>query len=275
MLTMKQLKAIEELQQICEAEDTIRLKLNWDMLRNRSVDEENDFFYLDNGKLIAFLGLYGFGTKVELCGMVHPAYRRRGIFSDLFSKALYRCKDSHYREILLNAPGNSNTAKEFLDSVTCEYAFTEYQLQWEKIELSGMDDIHVRPSVSHEDRNAEIQLDVHCFGFSEDESKAYNNRIRLEEEQQFYIIEADDKTVGKIRVAHEALEAWIYGFAILPEYQGRGYGRKALKKTVMKEYESGYPIFLEVEATNSHALGLYESSGFRKIYAQDYYRYHY
>jgi ribosomal protein S18 acetylase RimI-like enzyme len=87
------------------------------------------------------------------------------------------------------------------------------------------------------------------------------------------MIEKGGRAVGKIRVDHSGREAWIYGFSILPKYQGKGLGRKALKKVVAEQCQLGYDIFLEVEATNEHALRLYESCGFKTIQRQDYYQY--
>jgi ribosomal protein S18 acetylase RimI-like enzyme len=274
MLTNKQLIEIESLQSICETGNNYELKLNWDMLRTRVGTEANDFFHYENGVLVGFLGLYVFGNKAEICGMVHPQFQRKGIFTNLLSKAIQVCVERQYEEILLNAPANSNTGKKFLYSITCNYAFTEYQMKWLETELIEDKDIRIRPSMSAADLQLEIQLDVSCFGFSGAEAVDYNNRIRRENDQQFNIIEFAGEAVGKIRISHEGNDAWIYGFAVLPEHQGIGIGRKALKKIVLEEHKRGNSIFLEVEATNAHALKLYESSGFQSFHAQDYYRYY-
>ena len=77
MLTKEGLFAIKMLQEICEKEDSIQLKLNFDMLESRSGNRKEDFFHFEDGKLVGFLGSYYFGNKVEICGMVHPNYRRR------------------------------------------------------------------------------------------------------------------------------------------------------------------------------------------------------
>ncbi|WP_257348607.1 GNAT family N-acetyltransferase [Pseudalkalibacillus decolorationis] len=270
MLNQPQLKDIEELQRVCEAEDQIQLKLNWEMLRSRDENEKNDFLYYENGMLVAFVGLYGFGNKVELCGMVRPDFRRRGIFTNLFNEALQGIRQQNYKEILLNAPSNSKSAKEFLKRISCEYSISEYQMKWSEMDLVVEESVTIRPTLP-EDLEAEIQLDVRCFGFEEMSASEYNTRITRDRTQKRYMIETEGNTVGKIRVSHMDEEAWIYGFAIFPECQGKGIGRKALMKIIMKEHQVGYPIFLEVEAKNAHALGLYESCGFKSFHTQDYY----
>ena len=85
------------------------------------------------------------------------------------------------------------------------------------------------------------------------------------------LLKQKEKTIGKIRVSENSGEAWIYGFAILPDFQGMGFGRKTLRNIVRKEHEAGYSVHLEVEAKNHHALRLYESTGFFVVNGQDYY----
>lgn len=268
MLSSKKLVDIKELQKACEAGEPFELKLNWDMLQSRPENEIHDLFHYEGEKLVGFIGLYGFGNKVELCGMVHPEYRRKGIFTQLFNHAEKVMKDRKYKQILLNAPTKSESAKGFLQTVSCSYAFSEHQMQWQEKELVKQEDVSLRLSTP-EDLELEIQLDVQCFGYDDDGAREYNEQIRLVD--QYLMIESGEKTVGKMRVSHSDGEAWIYGFAILPEYQGKGIGRRALTNVVVEEHKAGHSIFLEVEAKNANALRLYESCGFKAYHSQDYY----
>lgn len=274
MLTEKQLAEIKALQDICEKDGGFQLKLNFEMLENRLENKKEDFFHYEDGQLVGFLGSYGFGNKVELCGMVHPNFRRSGIFSSLLKMGLEEAKKQEIRTILLNAPTDSSSAKEFLKTIPCAFEVAEYQMKWQKTELAIDPAITLRPSVSKEDWDAEIQLEVQCFGFTAKEAEEFNKMIReTSSNDQNLIIELDGKTVGKMRVSEADGEAWIFGFAVFPEHQGKGIGRKALSKVVKEEDQKGLSIFLEVEARNAHALGLYESCGFRSYHSQDYYLY--
>ncbi|MGG1679974.1 GNAT family N-acetyltransferase [Neobacillus sp. NRS-1170] len=273
MLTKEQILEIKALQEICEKDGGFQLKLNFDMLENRTENRKEDFFHYENGRLVGFLGSYGFGNKVELCGMVHPDYRRKGIFSRLLEMGLEEAKNHNATTILLNAPSGSESGKEFLNTIPCTYSVSEYQMKWQKTEISVDPNVTLRPSVSEKDWEAEIQLEVSCFGFSEKEAREFNQILRSNSGEENLIIEADGKTAGKMRVSESDGEAWIYGFAVFPELQGKGIGRKALSKVVLQETEKGSSIFLEVEARNANALRLYESCGFRSYHSQDYYKY--
>lgn len=273
MLTKEELQAIKELKDICENIDNCQLKLNFDMLENRTGKTREDYFHYDEGKLVGFLGSYGFGNKVEICGMVHPNFRRRGIFTKLLTECITDLKTRNVNTVLLNAPTDSQSAREFLRSISCSFSMSEYQMKWQKTELFLDTSVSLRPSVSLEDFEAEVQLDILAFGLEEHEAREYNKQVKEFNTEQQYIIETCGKTAGKMRVAEDNGEAWIYGFAIFPELQGKGIGKMALLKLVTMESHKGLDIFLEVEAKNAHALRLYQSCGFRSYHSQDYYEY--
>lgn len=273
MLTEKQLLDIKQLQEVCEKDEGFQLKLNFDLLENRTAGKKEDFFHYEEGKLVGFLGTYGFGNKVELCGMVHPDYRRRGIFFSLLNMGLEEIKKQDILKILLNAPTDSQSAKDFLKNVPCTFAVAEYQMKWHQTDLTDDDTITVRPSVSKEDWDAEIQLEVSGFGMSEKQAEEMQRMISENSSDQKLMIEVEGRIAGKMRISELNGEAWIYGFAIYPELRGKGIGRKALSKVVKMEQQKGLPVFLEVEAKNAHALGLYESCGFKVYHSQDYYKY--
>lgn len=274
MLEQHVLEDIQKLQSICEQEEHIELKLNFDMLRSRKQNEVNDFFHYEDNQLVGFIGLYGFGNTVEICGMVAPSYRRKRIFSKQFSQALHICKKRGYTEILLNAPGDSVSGREFLKQIPCSFTFSEYQMKWTQKELEDDNPfVTLRSSQSDTDMKMEIQVDVECFGMSLTEAAAYYEQTKTEEQQNHFIVEYNSQAVGKLRVSYDKSEAWIYGFGILPSYQKLGIGKAALKQVVLKQLRLGYDIFLEVEAKNKRALQLYETCGFNSYHVQDYYVY--
>ena len=271
MLTTKQLQDIETLQKECEAHDGIQLKLNWEMLRTRDL-EERDFLYYEENNLVAFLGIYAFGSTAEVCGMVKPSERRKGHFNRLFLKAMEKAKQQKFKKILLNAPAGSQEAKSFLNKHEAVPAFSEHQMEWQERPLNEVEGVTLREA-KLEDLDMRIRLDIEAFGVLEEDAKAMESRIDSDENTDMLMIEVNNQTIGKIRIKREDGQAWIYGFSILPEFQGKGTGRKVLQNVVKEQSMLGHSVHLEVETKNAHALNLYESVGFKVVHAQDYYLY--
>ena len=269
MLTTKQLNDIESLQKECEIHDNLQLKLNWDMLKTRT-DNTYDLLLYDKDELIAFLGLYPFGTTVEICGMVKPSERRKHHFSKLFEQAIAVARLKGFHKILLNAPASAEEAKAFLKVNNAVYSVSEHQMKWEQTELGEAQGFNLRLA-EPKDLPLRIQLNIESFGLDEESSLEIENRVDLEMDNSVYIIDVPEGSIGKIRVKVEDNEAWIYGFSILPHFRGKGVGRKVLQYVVKKYASQGNSLHLEVETENAHALNLYKSIGFQIVHAQDYY----
>ncbi|WP_367398310.1 GNAT family N-acetyltransferase [Paenibacillus lautus] len=194
MLTTQQLQAIEQLQKECEIHDHVQLKLNWDMLRERKTEPFDYFHYDENDELIAFLGLYAFGSAVEVCGMVKPSERRKGHFGRLFHLAMEHVKLNGYKKILLNAPAGSDAAVFFLNKQGAEYAFSEHQMEWRHTLLEETDDILLRQA-TEEDFEMSVHLSVTAFGLDEDDARAMENH-RFADHADMLMIEMNEETVG-------------------------------------------------------------------------------
>ncbi|WP_108672567.1 GNAT family N-acetyltransferase [Peribacillus acanthi] len=273
MFRTQQIKEIEQLQKECETHDQLQLKLNWDMLKKRE-SNHLDFLHYEKGELVAFLALYPFGSTVEVCGMVKPSERLKGHFRQLFQQAMETAKQNGYKKILLNAPAGSDAAKYFLNKLGAVFAFTEHQMEWHASVVEEVDGLTLRKAKA-EDLDMRVRLSVEAFGMAEEDAKKMECLFDSDGDSDMYMIDVDDKTVGKIRVKQEEGQAWIYGFSILPEQQGKGIGRKVLLRVIKDQSSDGNSIHLEVETKNDHALGLYESVGFKAVHSQDYYTYQY
>jgi ribosomal protein S18 acetylase RimI-like enzyme len=65
----------------------------------------------------------------------------------------------------------------------------------------------------------------------------------------------------------------IHGLGVLPEHQGKGYGKEMLYSMISKLVEQkAENINIEVESQNSNAFKLYKNSGFEVESAWEYYR---
>lgn len=82
-----------------------------------------------------------------------------------------------------------------------------------------------------------------------------------------YSILLFDKTpIGYYSYIHIFDEAHILNIAILPEYQGKGYGNVMMEYLLSESLKEGLEnVTLEVRKSNVKAIGLYEKYGFKCV----------
>ncbi|NQX45980.1 GNAT family N-acetyltransferase [Paenibacillus tritici] len=279
MTKIDTLKQIEELQQRCEQYEGISLKLNWDMLRQPGESSGAEWLVTyEEDLLVGFIGLYGIGGDMEVCGMVRPGYRRRGIFSSLWEQAQAVIRRGRMKTLLLNTPAASASGTAYLKTLPLEFSHAEYQMKWDgagrKLTASeassASGNVLLRPARPDE---TPILVAFDCDGFDmteEDAAEMYAQH-ELEGSQEHIIIEWNGQPAGKMRLWSEDNETWIYGFTVDKNLRGLGIGRSALQQTIEREQRNYNGINLEVALDNPNALKLYESCGFVIQGQQDYY----
>jgi ribosomal protein S18 acetylase RimI-like enzyme len=286
-LAEKELKEIKKLSLLCNQSDEIRMKLNWDMLRERSAELNNDFLYYKNNILVGFLGIYTFTSKeAEISGMVHPDYRRRGIFQELTEAAARACRRRSIPKLIFICPRSSASGKAFLDALGAAYSFSEYRMEMtEQLENpvqkasetkasqagTSLESIRLREA-GHPDTELLVRLNMSGFAMTEQDVREYIAASLKSKGEKTYIAELGEEPIGKIGVQLSEVAGFIYGFAVLSEYRGKGYGRQILAQAIqsMRSMEPDAQIALEVAVENERALGLYESCGFQAVTAYDY-----
>ncbi|MEK3836733.1 GNAT family N-acetyltransferase [Paenibacillus sp. FSL R7-0128] len=275
------LKQIEELQQRCEQYEGIALKLNWDMLRHPG--EAGGAQYLvtyEKDVLTGFIGLYGISGDLEVCGMVRPGYRRRGIFSALWKQAETIIRQEKVKTLLLNTPAASASGNAYLKTLPLAFSHSEFQMKWDgkgsKVRASeassASGNVMLRPARPEE---TPLLIAFDCDGFQMTEEDAAEMYVQHEQEgsQEHIIIELSGQPAGKMRLWSEDNETWIYGFVVDKKLRGLGIGRSALQQTIEREQRNYNGVNLEVALDNPNALRLYESCGFVVQSQQDYYTY--
>lgn len=274
-LSADELEAVDRLVAICNSHDGIDLKVNPDMLKNRPGTHVEDFLCYEDDTLIGFLGMYVFhGEEAEVSGMVHPAHRRKGIFRALQERAAEQCRKRVIPNQLFIVQRESAPGKACMESLGAQYQFSEYWMDLDvRKEAAQVADIEMRKA-SADDIETLVWLNVHGFQMEEARAREMTQRIEEEPNRTTYLIVAQQKDVGKISVSFgEDGKGFIFGFCMHPDRQGKGYGRRALAKTIGLIREQGLDdISLEVACENSSALGLYESCGFAVKSANDYYK---
>lgn len=285
-LSSSELGEIAQLADLCNQFESLHLKLNWNTLRSRHTDKFNDFLYYEAGQLVGFLPIFNFNSgEAEVSGMVHPDYRRRGIFTALLQAARTEMKKRHISALLFIVERASQSGKLFAASLGARYSFSEYKMTFYEPPASILEGrLHFRKA-GREDIHALAHITAVSFGLSEHSQENWYISVGMNNEnRRIYIAFLDEQPVGKLDVAFLPEEISIAGFGVLPAYRGHGYGREILTRTI-QDVRAGFeqhlpgdqhdlerpPIVLEVAVENSAALSLYHSCGFKETSIYDYY----
>jgi len=273
-LDASELAEIKQLAELCNQHEGLDLKLNWSTLRSRPVDTVNDFLFYADGQLVGFLPLFSFNAQEgEISGMVHPAYRRRGIFTQLFEAARQESVSRGLSTLLLIVEQASPAGQAFAKGLSTTYDHSEYKMVLGEPQLSAVLSERLLFRVA---RSADLPLlsriTAQAFAMPDDAIN-YTDQLLGQPNQYYYVGEIDGVVIGKIDVFLTDEAALILGFVVVPELRGQGYGRQILTHTVQELVNMGRQnVWLEVLTENRRALSLYQSCGFNETGSYDYYR---
>jgi ribosomal protein S18 acetylase RimI-like enzyme len=311
-LSIDDISAIQDLAAICERYEHARLRISWGMLQRRPGDFPLDFLYYDDGQLVGYIALDDRGVETkELFGMVHPAYRRRGIFRSLFHAAKDTCRLLGVRRLVLVCEHSSTSGRAFVKSVRASYDFSEHEMVLTDFSPRHQFDDHLSVRVADvNDINALAFVQAAAFGDAEAVVRRHITSLMTRSLCRYYLFQSLDREdplhqgenppltpsdignsnrtthnesnifpiggepVGSLRL-ELGEEIGIYAFGIHPAYRGRGYGRQMLEDVIQQiragQDTSQEVIMLDVETDNIHALSLYRSCGFQIRATYDYY----
>lgn len=271
--------AIKKLEEICIKHDETSLKLELDYKLSVSSPKDtdeiniNEFMFYDEEKLVGYLGICDFGgSELELNGMVHPDYRRMGVFRKLFSLAHDEWQKRNCSTMLLLSDKSSPAGTDFIKSTGAAYNHSEYDmvLNMDKDINRRLNTVKLRKSTVDDAGEAARQNLIYFnLEFTEEDNVEtpdgdYKNIT--------YIAEENSSAVGKVRIELNNGRGGIFGLGVLPEFRGNGYGRELLTMAIEElKKNNAEEIFLQVLTDNNNALNLYKSCGFEERYTMEYY----
>src|SRR5262249_10834731 len=219
------LAEIRQLARICQDHEPIELRIGWDALALRIGAKASDFLYYHDDLLVGYFGMDGLGyDDAEGTGMVHPEYRRQGVFRALVAAAREECRRNNTESLILVFDHRSKAASAFANAMGAQHDFSEHNMR--------LTDISNVPQVQHrlEFRNAGaadasaigalLAEDFHGDPDQVQQSVARNMQSPL---YKYYIATLDGQLIGTLNVQNLGGDAYIYGFVVRPEQRGRGY----------------------------------------------------
>ena len=274
-LTEEDRDEVEALTVLCKRYEGLDLPLHMEPARDVPGDETTQFLYYHNGSLVGFASLPP-DDEIEVLGMVHPEYRRRGIGSELLSAAKQECRHRGIENLLLVCEEASQSGQAFSQAVGGTYRFSEYRMELDRAAFARFQHRPKKIALQKADTkdiDTLVVIRMASFDDTDEESRPAIVQWLNETNQRFYIGRLGDKPIGMLRLAMFENGAFINTFGVLPEHRRRGYGREilmgAIDRMVAENWEH---IMIEVETDNSNALSLYHSCGFVELATYRYYR---
>ena len=215
-------------------------------------------------------------STAELNVLIHPDYRRQGIFTELLKRAKATLSAIGTEEFVFVCEPSSSDATAAMLAMNAKKRSSEYQMILERTALKPT--LPSRPGELLEATPDDLPLlgrmNALFFETSEKmgeifaEDSYYTPGITV---YKYVIADEYKKTVpiGTVCFCEEAHSGNIFGLGILPEYRGHGYG-KGLLQALLARIPTDKKIYLQVSSRNAAAFQLYQKTGFQIIAQQDF-----
>jgi len=277
-LSTQQVSQVRALAGVCEGRDgySMEARLDFGTLETRCEGPSSDVLWYENGQLVGFAGMYGYGdlSKVEASILVHPDCRRRGIGRYMARAVVRECQKRGVRRLLLVVPQESREGAEFARAMGTRHFHSEYTMDLDVTRIPSFetipDPVELRPAGAED---VPVMAAIVASAFAEPVQEEEQALVRLMKDptRTTYLAAQDGRPVGVIQSAVSDGRAFIIHFAVRPEMQGQGIGWQMLMAIVRGLQNSGSQwITIEVETENRNALSLYQRCGFVTVNATDY-----
>ena len=273
-LSTDELAALHALAGRCAAHDGHGVKLNWEMIGERTPGPTHDFCWYADGAIVGYAPLDPFGQDAELTILVAPEHRHQGIGGALADAAVTEARRRGVHELLLVVERASASGSAFAAARGLRFGNAEYHLELDATSPLPVASQHITMRQATPD-DLPALIDLIQAGFTLDDAKEARQIAESDLTRagaRAYFAEVEGVPVGRISALVSENEVYLRAFSVLADYRGRGIGRALLLGTIARLRAEGHRHFsLDVVTDNHNALGLYTSCGFREVSVYDYY----
>lgn len=278
-LTQEQTQGIRALERICHEAEALENPLF--LSNENNFDREIPVFFLalEGETLTGFLTFF-IPTKeeAEISAIVHPLYRRRGVFTALDAAARRVIEASGIGRILYCVETKSVSAAQVLKRRGISHiARSEYRMQRDaglracNAQTAACGAAFTAKRVTPENIAAYLQISARAF--DGEDGCAYADAIMTSDTRMGYVFCRDDEPIGAFVIGLEQQgKPFIYGVAIAEGERGKGYGRLLMEQACGLAAAHGDVLRLDVDSDNPVAYRLYRNMGFETTFQVDYYK---
>lgn len=276
-LTGKQLREVQELIQECRTMEPTGVTPT--VTSDENFDKELPCMFLcyEQDFLISFVSIY-MPTPYygEVVGFTSPPARQRGYFMKTWLEALKVLGPYiEEMEIMFITDGKSPSALRTFQALEMHYEYSEYVLARDikhKNEKSLRVSAKELDASNPGDANAIFMMHTNIFPDNRSETLAFLESTKQPFTQNCLALNEDGRPIGIFHMALDGDRVFLFGVGVLPEFQGKGYGKQIVQLAMNMVDEDRYKgIAVQVSSLNEEAMKLYHTTGFREVNRLDYY----
>ncbi|MFI5272567.1 MAG: GNAT family N-acetyltransferase [Ktedonobacterales bacterium] len=268
---------VAALKVLCDVTDRLDLKVQPEMQRAGDLAGVPDTIIARRDGVIAGCCTLDGGSELEICGMVHPAHRRRGVGRALLDAARDLAVRRNAARALLICEDASTGGRALLASVLGDVRadFKELRMELDASPAAARgttsQGVEVRVAGAAElDTLAATQAAV--FDDSPQSVRWNISHDMADPRYRYYLATRNGQPVSSLKVIFVEPRAYIYAFGVVPGERRQGVGRAVLAEVIARLRTEGWRrTALEVETDNSAAMALYRSLGFHDVTTYGYY----
>jgi ribosomal protein S18 acetylase RimI-like enzyme len=251
---------VDRLRRACEAAEPLDLKIELD--ESDRLDRPLHVLADAGGEVIGYAGVTA-DDDAEVCGMVHPSWRRRGVGTALLGGMGGAARRLGRESILVICEEAGQAGLAWMRGIGAILESTERRMVLRLTSspptpLTAEARLEMRPA-SDPDRDAI----VHVLG------EDYSDRP---EERRLVGVEGGN-VVGTLRLTETTHRTMIYGLVIEERHRGRRLGTRLLAAVIEQLRDEGIAdVGLEVDPENTPAVRLYERFRFETVTTYRYMR---
>jgi RimJ/RimL family protein N-acetyltransferase len=281
ILDEKQKAEVRELVQECLKSDGLERSLYLSNDNNYYNDLKCFSLLYKNNKLVSILSIEQPNElEAEISAYTLPLERKKGYFRLLLKKAMEELESFQINKVFIVVESLSKDGLQTMEHIGTNYTKSEYLLYFDIDTFYGSNtsfNLYDNGSIKIENtKKSELKnIAKHC-------TKIFNSTLDDEYELLSYVNESSDcfslsifkekRFIGICNISFNQESAFIFGFGILPNYQGMGYGKQSLTMITKILKDKGLKkISLHVGSDNRKAYSLYKNFGFQISTQYDYY----
>ena len=274
LLEGAELEAVVRLQRRCERAQGLDLKLT--LGRSVAAPVETDLLAVSGGEVVGYCGLDR-GGEVEVCGMVDPAHRGRGIGTALLERATVTAGRLGHAGVLVICEQAAPEAIDWLRRHGGRLEHTEHRMVL-RLAAARLDGVGAPPptvlrEARPQDRGFLRRLLAEGFDQTPEQVEARLDPPEQPGGERTLVAWSGDQPVGTTRLVGAPGRSMIYGFVVDPARRGQGCGAAMLRAALELLRDQGVAeVSLEVDPDNQPAVRLYRRVGFEVVTVYRYVR---